>query len=64
LLETSRLQTEEMSNTEEELRQNMAELQATQEEFRRREIELQKKIAELEEALDVREKTKTVHICK
>jgi PAS domain-containing protein len=41
LLEQSKLQAEEMANSEEELRQNMEEMQATQEESRRREAELQ-----------------------
>ena len=41
LLAQTRLQTEEKSNTEEELRQNMEEMRATQEELGRREAELQ-----------------------
>ena len=41
LLAQTRLQTEEKSNTEEELRQNMEEMRATQEELSRRESELQ-----------------------
>ena len=40
LLMQSKLQTEEMANHEEELRQTMEEMQATQEEMRRRESEL------------------------
>jgi PAS domain-containing protein len=40
LLEHTKIQTEEMANAEEELRQNMEEMQATQEEMRRREDEL------------------------
>jgi PAS domain S-box-containing protein len=50
LLEQTRLQAEEMSNQEEELRQNMEELQATQEEMRRREEELRESLARMEVA--------------
>ena len=53
LLEQTKLQAEEMANTEEELRQNMEEMQATQEEARRREIELQDMLARLQEAQKV-----------
>ena len=41
LLTQTKLQTEEMANKEEELRQNMEEMQATQEESHRHEVELQ-----------------------
>jgi len=48
-LEQTKLQAEEMANTEEELRQNMEEMQATQEESRRREAELQDSLATVQE---------------
>ena len=49
LLAQTKLQTEEMANQEEELRQNMEEMQATQEEARRREVELQDTLAKIKE---------------
>jgi len=49
LLEQTKLQAEEMANTEEELRQNMEEMQATQEESRRRETELQEILVKMKE---------------
>jgi len=52
LLEQTKLQAEEMANTEEELRQNMEEMQATQEEAHRREIELQDTLARIQEVQD------------
>ena len=47
LLEQTKLQSEEMANQEEELRQNMEEMQATQEEMRRREAELQETVEKI-----------------
>jgi len=49
LLEQTKLQAEEMANTEEELRQNMEEMQSTQEEMRRREDELQNILGKMNE---------------
>jgi len=46
LLAKTRLQAEEMANSEEELRQNMEEMQATQEELRRNESKLHEIVAE------------------
>jgi len=48
LLAQTKLQAEEMANTEEELRQNMEEMSATQEETRRREEELQEAMKRME----------------
>ena len=55
LLEQTKLQAEEMANSEEELRQNMEEMQATQEEMRRRESELQEALARMKEIRIVEE---------
>ena len=49
LLAQTQLQTEEMANQEEELRQNMEEMQATQEDMRRREIELNETLSKMQE---------------
>ena len=49
LLSQTQLQTEEMANVEEELRQNMEEMQATQEDMRRREIELSETLTKMQE---------------
>jgi hypothetical protein len=48
LLKMSKIQTEEMANQEEELRQNMEEMQATQEESRRREIKLSETLSKMQ----------------
>jgi methyl-accepting chemotaxis protein len=53
LLEKTKLQTGEMSNAEEELRQTMEEMQATQEEMRRREDELNETLAQRQEAQEL-----------
>jgi len=58
LLEQTKLQAEEMVNTEEELRQNMEEMQATQEESRRREIELNEILAKMQETQVASEESK------
>ncbi len=52
LLEQHKMQSEELSAQEEEMRQNMEELQATQEESARRERELTEKVEYLEKILD------------
>ena len=48
LLSQTRLQTEEMANQEEELRQSMEEMQATQDEMRRREVELNETLKKMQ----------------
>ena len=52
LLAKTKIQAEEMINTEEQLRQNMEEMQATHEEMRRNETELGEKIRRYESMLD------------
>jgi len=58
LLAQTKMQTEEMANAEEELRQNMEEMQATQEESRRREIELNDILAKMQETQTTSEENK------
>ena len=53
LLQRSQQQSEELRAQEEEMRQNMEELQATQEEVSRKEEDYLRRIAELEEKLDM-----------